>query len=123
VIVLEGGRQEDVVPVVADKPPSQLPATLIVTNSRMSRVWGSPGNATTLAAGDQPPLDTGAIDAFGRGRSRDGSATETPHSCSAWPSTKRVRNSLSTVWSNPGSANSIPSRYFQSILPRTESAA
>src|SRR5436305_3318565 len=42
---------------------------------------------------------------------------------SAEPATKRERNSLSTVLSNPESVSSRPSRYFQSIRLRTASAA
>ena len=41
---------------------------------------------------------------------------------SSFPSTRRVRNSLNTVWSKPESTNSRPSAYFQSIRPRTASA-
>ncbi len=36
---------------------------------------------------------------------------------------RRVRNSLNTVWSKPGSVSAKPSAYFQSIRPRTASAA
>src|SRR5262245_20946514 len=39
------------------------------------------------------------------------------------PWTSRVRNSLSTEASNPGSVRSKASAYFQSIRPRTASAA
>ena len=38
-------------------------------------------------------------------------------------STTRERNSLSTVWSNPGSSRSRPSAYIQSIRVRAASAA
>ena len=41
----------------------------------------------------------------------------------ASPVTRRMRNSLSTVWSKPGSVSARPSAYFQSIRPRTASAA
>ena len=44
-------------------------------------------------------------------------------SCSIRPSTKRARNSLSTVWSKPGSVSSKARAYFQSMWPRTASAA
>src|SRR6266700_1000133 len=36
---------------------------------------------------------------------------------------RRFRNSHNTVASKPGSVNSNPNAYFQSILPRTASAA
>src|SRR5713226_6145629 len=42
---------------------------------------------------------------------------------SACPATRRSRNSASTEASKPGSESSKPSAYFQSIRPRTASAA
>src|SRR5262249_30988251 len=42
---------------------------------------------------------------------------------SAPPSSSRVRNSHNTEWSKPGSSSSRHNKYFQSMRPRTASAA
>ncbi len=55
--------------------------------------------------------------------SRHSASSVSSSNVAASPMTSRLRNSLGTDVSKPGSANSSLSRYFQSIRPRTASAA
>src|SRR3954469_6223810 len=61
--------------------------------------------------------------ALSRPRSRNCASIASSRPCSSLPATRRARNSHKTEKSNPGSASSRPSAYFQSIRPRTASAA
>ena len=56
-------------------------------------------------------------------RSRKTASKVSSSNRSTFPSTRRERNSLRTVWSKPGSVSDRPKAYFQSIRPRTASAA
>src|SRR3954471_5362740 len=61
--------------------------------------------------------------ALSRPRSRNCASIASSRPCSSLPAIRRARNSHRTEKSNPGSVSSRPSAYFQSIRPRTASAA
>ncbi len=56
-------------------------------------------------------------------RSRQRSRSRSSSRCSASPASRRLRNSLSTVWSNPAEVSLSERAYFQSMRARTASAA
>ncbi len=84
--------------------------------------WGVPLRMTHAAG--NTAQDTSAIDIPARCplMSCPG-ASRSSGTCSASPANKRLRNLLSTVWSNPGCVRSSDRAYFQSMRARTVSAA
>jgi hypothetical protein len=88
------------------------------------------GLAHTLQAGEDANGSglIGGVDAlasvgFEEPRSRPWASKVSSSRCSVCPATRRVRNSLGTVWSKPGSMTSRLTVYFPFIRLRMASAA